>query len=115
MIAKQLSRALVAMIASCFLASVAQSASASFTGTLTIGLSNGEWYGGAGVPGDIPVCSSSGSIRYMYLLVGQNGVTAEGFKNLFATALAGFAAEKTVDIIYDDSSQFCYVNRLLIR
>lgn len=68
-----------------------------------------------GFTASAPVCNSAGPVRYMYLATGQNGMSADGFKNLYAAALTAFAAEKTVDIIYDDSSSYCYVNRLLIR
>ncbi len=60
-----------------------------------------------------PACSNSGSTRYVYVAVGQNGVNADGIKNMLATALTAYSMGKSLSIAYDDSSYFCYVNRFL--
>lgn len=66
--------------------------------------------------GSAPGCSTaSGSIFYAYLAPGQNGVTADGFKNLYSAILMAFAAERTLDVTYDNSTLYCYVNNLIVR
>ena len=61
---------------------------------------------------DMPNCTSPANPKYYVLMVGQNGVTAEGFKNILASALAAAAAGKQVQVAFDDSTSNCFVNRL---
>src|SRR5262245_32596258 len=75
-------------------------------------LANGDFVLGFDV--DAPQCSAP-SPKYMYAAVGQNGMTAEGAKKLYAAALTGFAAGRLVSIAYDDSSAYCYINRLSVH
>jgi hypothetical protein len=85
------------------------------TGVLTYvyPLSDGQYVLGFGTI--LPVCFGSGSGSYLYITAGQNGVTAEGAKNLIATALMAFASGKTLDVAYDDSTAYCYINRFAVR
>jgi hypothetical protein len=59
-------------------------------------------------------CTSPASPKYFYVTVGQNGVTQEGLKNIFATASLALATDKMLHVAFDDSTQACYVNRVLI-
>jgi hypothetical protein len=65
-----------------------------------------------GVTGSFAGCDQSGSVRYLYITIGQSGVTADGAKNLIATALLAFSAERTISIAYDNSSAYCFVQSL---
>ena len=55
-------------------------------------------------------CTNSSSPKYFYLQVGQNGMTQEGLKNIMSVALTAAVTDKTVSVVFDDSSQYCYVN-----
>lgn len=61
---------------------------------------------------DTAECSGLGSPKYMYVTVGQNGITAEGSKKIYAAAMLALANRMTVYIAFDDATQYCYVNRL---
>jgi hypothetical protein len=63
---------------------------------------------------DPPNCTAPSSPKYLWVAVGQNGVTAEGLKAMLATALAALAAGKQLQVAFDDSTTYCYVNRMLI-
>jgi hypothetical protein len=64
---------------------------------------------------DLPVCIGSVGYRYMYIRGGQNGVTADGLKNIVATSLLGFAMERAIDVVYDNGSSSCFVNRISLE
>jgi hypothetical protein len=64
---------------------------------------------------DSPLCPSPGTPKYMYAVVGQNGVTAAGLKNLYASLLAAHLSARTVSIAFDDSTGACYINRLAVN
>jgi hypothetical protein len=69
-----------------------------------------------GVPTVLPTCSGNGSGGvYLFVSPGQNAVTADGAKNLLATLLMAFAQGRTISVAYDDSTLYCYVNRLLVQ
>jgi hypothetical protein len=57
-------------------------------------------------------CTSSEPTKYMYITAGQNGVTADGLKNMIATALLGYATGGALSIAFDNSTSYCYINRL---
>lgn len=63
---------------------------------------------------DSGFCSSASSPKYHYLTVGQNGVTSEGSKKLFAAVLTAVATRQSVTIAFDDATAYCYVNRLTV-
>jgi hypothetical protein len=63
---------------------------------------------------DAPACTGPGPGKYHYVSPTQYGMTEEGAKKLYAAALAALAADKTVQIAFDNSTSFCYVNRLTI-
>ena len=63
---------------------------------------------------DSPACNNGSTPKYHYVAVGQTGVTTEGLRSMLSTALAAAAAQKTVNIAFDDSTTACYVNRLSV-
>ena len=60
-------------------------------------------------------CSNGSSPKYHYITVGQNGVVAGALDRMFSTALAAATTGKQLIINFDDSTNKCYINRLLIR
>src|SRR5262245_32884635 len=60
-------------------------------------------------------CTNPQSPKYMYVTVGQNGVTVEGAKKIYAAALVAFALGKSVSIAFDDATIYCYLNRLTVN
>jgi hypothetical protein len=69
-----------------------------------------------GVPTTLSGCLGSGAGGvYLYVTPGQNAVTLDGTKSMLATTLTAFAIGRTLSIAYDDSTSYCYVNRLLIQ
>jgi hypothetical protein len=63
---------------------------------------------------DAPNCSGVGPNKYHYVSPTHNGVTDEGAKRLYAAALTALAADKTVQVAFDNATTFCYVNRLVV-
>jgi hypothetical protein len=47
-------------------------------------------------------------------VVGQSGVTADGLKQMFATALTAYSMDKSVTIMFDDATASCYVRQLIV-
>lgn len=69
-----------------------------------------------GVATTLPTCYGSGSGGvYLYVTPGQNAVTLDGAKSMLATVLTAFTSARTVEVAYDDSTSYCYVNRLLMQ
>ena len=62
-----------------------------------------------------PNCINASSPKFHYLVVGQNGMTAEGFKNAHATAMLAFALGKSVHIYFNSASSACYISRIIVR
>jgi hypothetical protein len=63
---------------------------------------------------DSAACPATGSPKYYYLQVGQNGVTADGITRIFAAAVAAAAAGNIVHVAYDNATSNCYINRLAV-
>jgi hypothetical protein len=63
---------------------------------------------------DSPSCTSPATPDYYYVYVGQNGVTAEGFKNILAALLSAAAQGRAVQFAFDNATGACYVNRVLV-
>jgi hypothetical protein len=76
-------------------------------------LGNGDFVIGFDV--DSAACTGVGAPKYMYVAVGQNGVTEEGIKKLYAAALTAFSLGKTLSIAFDDATAYCYVNRFSVH
>lgn len=53
--------------------------------------------------------------QYHRVVVGSNGINAEGSKKLYSAALAAAAMGKTVSINFDDSSSNCFINRMKVN
>jgi hypothetical protein len=60
-------------------------------------------------------CTSASSPKYYYVAAGQNGVTADGLRNMLAVALTAFAMGRPVSIAFESATSACYINRLSIN
>lgn len=60
-------------------------------------------------------CTGSGTPKYFYLEVGQQGVTDKAFNNIYAAALTAATTGSNVSVFFDDASQYCYINRMVVR
>ena len=64
---------------------------------------------------DAPTCPNPNSPKKNYYIsVGDNGVTLDGLKNMFALALTAAASRLTVNFVFDDSSTGCFINRMSV-
>lgn len=59
-------------------------------------------------------CLSTANPKYLHVVPGQNGVTADGVKALLASSLAAMAMGKLINVAFDDSTAYCYVNRIVV-
>jgi hypothetical protein len=60
-------------------------------------------------------CSSAAiPTQYFYVVTGQNGVNADGLKNLLATALTAYATGSVLSIAFDNATPYCYINRFAV-
>ncbi|MFA0813629.1 response regulator receiver protein [Microbulbifer epialgicus] len=64
---------------------------------------------------DSPNCPRNLTPKYHSVEVGKNGVTQEGLNLIFSAALAAGASGKPVTIVFDGSSENCYINRLSVN
>ena len=64
---------------------------------------------------DSASCTGGGPGKFHHVTVGQNGVTADGSKKIYALMLAAMMSRNPVSIAFDDSSGACYVNRASIH
>ena len=62
-----------------------------------------------------PACTGQGNPKYFYLEVGQQGVTEKGFNNIYAAALTAATTGSSVSVFFDNASQYCYINRMVVR
>lgn len=60
-------------------------------------------------------CTATTNPKYYNIVVGQNGVTTDGLRNMLAVALTAFSTGRSISIAFDDASPSCYVNRLQIN
>lgn len=60
---------------------------------------------------DPPTCTSTATPKYLLVRAGQNGMTADGAKNILAAALTALAMGTQFQVNFDDSTSNCYVNR----
>lgn len=86
----------------------------SFTSTLKFvyPLANGDFV--LGFDTDPASCTGAGSPKYIYVSVGQNGMTAAGSAKLFAGAMTALVTRQMVSIAFDNATSYCYVNRLTV-
>lgn len=68
-----------------------------------------------GLDTDTTACTSTSSPKYYFVTVGANGVTTEGSKKLYAAALTAITTRQTISLTFDDSTAYCYVNRLTLN
>jgi hypothetical protein len=59
-------------------------------------------------------CTNTANPKYYEVRAGQYGVNADGVKAMLATALTAHASGKVIQLAFDDSTSYCYVNRLRI-
>lgn len=59
-------------------------------------------------------CTSTFTPKRLYVKVGENSVTAEALRAMYAAALVALTAQLTVYVAYDDATSSCYVNRVLV-
>ena len=59
-------------------------------------------------------CISGANPKYFEVKAGQFGVNGDGVKAMLATALTAHASGKVIQLAFDDSTAYCYVNRLRI-
>ena len=64
---------------------------------------------------DHPSCTNTASPKYYLVMVGQAGVTADGMKNMVATALSAFAMGRTLNVNFDDATNNCFINRMFMQ
>lgn len=63
---------------------------------------------------DPPSCNIT-SPKYLNVVAGQNGMTADGVKNLLAVALTAYVTGSSVAVAFDNATSSCHVNRLAIQ
>jgi hypothetical protein len=59
-------------------------------------------------------CASADNPHYYYARAGQNGMTAEGSKKMYAIAALAFATNKPVSFAFDNATASCFINRLSV-
>lgn len=62
---------------------------------------------------DSPSCLDANNPNYHYVTVGQNGMTLEGAKKVYAIAMLAFSMGKQLQINFNDAGG-CYINRAAI-
>src|SRR5438876_893277 len=58
---------------------------------------------------DNNACPDTNNPKGYYVAVGQNGVTADGIKNILATAMLALSLGKPLTIYFDSATAYCYV------
>lgn len=59
-------------------------------------------------------CPNANATKYLYVQVGQNGMTAESAKYIYAAALSAMSLGKQLQVYYNDASIYCYINRAVL-
>ncbi|NQD35653.1 response regulator receiver protein [Permianibacter sp. IMCC34836] len=62
-----------------------------------------------------PECTSASAAKQHFVQSGQNGMTADGVKNILAAAMAAAAQGKDISFAYDTATSSCFVNRMLVN
>jgi hypothetical protein len=74
-------------------------------------LSNGDFAVGLAVSS--PYCTNGHTApQYLFITVGQNGVTAQGSAKMYAAALTALTTGLQVTVAFDNGTASCYINRL---
>lgn len=61
-----------------------------------------------------PYCTNGSVPKYYYVSVGQNGVTADGHKLIYAAVLTALTTGYQVSFAFDNATGNCYINRLSV-
>jgi hypothetical protein len=64
------------------------------------------------------LCTATGSNlagKYYYIKVGENSVTSDSLKNMFGVLMLAKAMGKEVNVLFDDSTSYCYIKQLVIK
>lgn len=64
---------------------------------------------------DSSACSNTNNPKYYYLRENQNGVTGTGLKNIYSAVLTAATTKKSVTVNFDDTTAYCYINRLFVE
>lgn len=64
---------------------------------------------------DSPDCPATGPGKYLRVNAGENGVTVEGSKKLYALVLTAMISRNPVTVAFDNATIDCYVNRATIN
>jgi len=68
-----------------------------------------------GLDADSSFCTSTSSPnKYYHVFVGQYGVNADGSNKIYAAAMLALASRQTATLIFDDTTAYCYVNRIVV-
>lgn len=106
----------LSVVGAVVIASHAYASSTWYTGSVQYVYPMNDGSFAIGVATSTPVCSNSGGGGvYMHVTPGQNGITAAATQNMLATVLTAFAAGRSIEINYDNSTSLCYVYGLLIE
>jgi len=63
---------------------------------------------------DNTACLGTNSPKGYYVAVGQNGVTADGLKNILATAMLTQSQGKILSFYVDNSTVYCYISQVIL-
>lgn len=64
---------------------------------------------------DTPAISCTRFDNYHFVSSGINNVTQDGVNNMLKVVLSAAATKKPVKVLFDNSSEGCYINRLLVN
>jgi hypothetical protein len=59
-------------------------------------------------------CTGIGTSKYYYVTIGENAVTADGAKRIYAAASLAMALNKSVQVNFESATTSCFVNRLIL-
>lgn len=59
-------------------------------------------------------CPNTKSRKYHFVAVNQLGVTEQAAKQIYAAALLALATDKQVRVYFDDSTPYCWIDRLRV-
>lgn len=59
-------------------------------------------------------CRSPNNPKYYYVAPGQNAMTVEGAKKVYAAAALAMALNKSVQIYFDNVAASCYINAMVV-
>ncbi len=59
-------------------------------------------------------CTNGSSPKHYYVSVGENSVTQEGSEKMLSVALMAASTGRPITIRYSDTTNQCFINRLLV-